>query len=273
MTRFLFILVVFVGVLSTAAQADSRIKTRSYAENRVYALTGHLGFQTVIEFNDDETIENVAIGDSVAWQVTPNRRGDVMILKPIAEAPPTNMTVVTSLRHYIFELRVKKAAEAKPGEMVFVLRFSYPGEQQAQEALQAQEASLIAAPPSPEERAVNRHYTYEGDREILPAQVFDDGRATYFRWAEGMPAPAIFLVDEDEKESVINHGFEDGFVVVDRVARVFSLKHGGYETLIYNDGYTPIDPGPEAPLAREKKRGFFGRVFGGDADDDNGEAG
>jgi len=270
MRRFAIILTIFCFVLPSVALADSRIKTRNYAENTVYALTGHLGFQTVIEFNDDETIENVAIGDSVAWQVTPNRRGDVIILKPIAEAPPTNMTVVTNLRHYIFELRVKQASEAKPGEMVFVLRFAYPGEQKAQEALQAQEASFAVVPPSPEERAVNRNYTYEGDREILPAQVFDDGRATYFRWAEGMPAPAIFLIDEDDKESVINHGFEDGFVVVDRVARVFSLKHGGYETLIHNDGYTPIDPGPEAPQAREKKRGFFGRVFGGDSSDDGG---
>ncbi len=268
MTRVAVILTLLFCALSTAAQADSRIKTRTFAENTVYALTGHLGFQTVIEFNDDEIIENVAIGDSVAWQVTPNRRGDVMILKPIAEAPPTNMTVVTSLRHYIFELRVKKASEAKPGDIVFVLRFSYPGEKKAQEALQAEAASFVA-PPSPEERAVNRNYTYDGDREILPAQVFDDGRSTYFRWAEGMPAPAIFLVDEDDKESVINHGFEDGFVVVDRIAPVFSLKHGGFETLIFNDGYQPIDPGPEAPRAREKKRGFFGRVFGGD----EGEAG
>lgn len=271
MKRFPIILTLVLCALTTAAQADSRIKTRTYAENTVYALTGHLGFQTVIEFNDDETVENVAIGDSVAWQVTPNRRGDVMILKPIAEAPPTNMTVVTSLRHYIFELRVKTASEAKPGEMVFVLRFSYPGEKKKQEALQAEAASFVA-PPSPQERAVNRDYTYEGDREILPAVVFDDGRSTYFRWAEGAPAPAIFLVDEDEKESVINHGFEDGFVVVDRVAPVFSLKHGGFETLIFNDGYAPIDPGPEAPRARPKKRGFFGRVFGSDSSDD-GEAG
>lgn len=256
------------ALLAGPAHADSRIKTRAYQENTVYALAGHFGFQTIIEFNDDEVIENVAIGDSAAWQVTPNRRGDVLIIKPISAAPATNMTVVTSLRHYIFELTAKNASEAKPGEMVFVLRFNYPKDKQKAEALAAEEAAYVA-PPAPDQRVVNRNYSYEGSRELVPSQVFDDGRSTYFKWPVGAPAPAIFLVGKDEKESVVNHGFEDGFVVVDRVAPVFSLKHGDYETLIFNDGFEPIDPGPDAPRARPKKRGFFGRVFGDD-DQENG---
>lgn len=255
--------------LAAPAMADSRIKTRNYAENAVYSITGHFGFQTVIEFNDDEMIENVAIGDSAAWQVTPNRRGDVIILKPISEAAPTNMTVVTSLRRYIFELTAKSAANAKPGEMVFVLRFAYPDQQRAAAAVEAQAAAFIP-PPAPDERVTNQNYSYEGAREIVPAQVFDDGRSTYFKWPEGAPAPAIFLIGKDDKESVVNHGFEAGYVVVDRVAPVFSLKHGDYETLIYNDGYTPVDPGPDAPRMRPKKRGFFGRVFGGDDEEEAG---
>ncbi|MEM8772419.1 MAG: TrbG/VirB9 family P-type conjugative transfer protein [Pseudomonadota bacterium] len=247
---------------ASAANADPRIKTRTYRENAVYSLTGHLGFQTVIEFNDDETIENVAIGDSVAWQVTPNRRGDVIILKPISAAPPTNMTVVTSLRHYIFELESKAASDAVPGEMVFVLRFRYP-----QAAItESQEILEPAPPPSPELRATNRNYSYEGDRQIVPSKIFDDGRSTYFQWAEGAPAPAIFAVDKDDNESVINHGFESGFVVVDRVAPVFLLKHGALETRVYNDAFVPIDPGPDAPRLRPAERGFFGRLFGGDGE-------
>ncbi len=261
-----FRLIVFVCALVLAApqaHADSRIKTRTFADNAVYSLTGHFGFQTIIEFNDDEVIENVAIGDSAVWQVTPNRRGDVLILKPISEAPATNLTVVTTLRHYIFELTAKSASDAKPGEMVYVLRFTYPEQKQLAKALEA-EAAAYVAPPAPDERVVNRNYSYQGSREIVPSQVFDDGRSTYFKWPEGAPAPAIFLVNKDDKESVVNHGFEDGFVVVDRIAPVFSLKHGDFETLIYNDVYAPVDPGPDAPRERAKKRGFFGRVFGGD---------
>ncbi len=249
------------------AHADSRIRTRAYAENAVYSLTGHFGFQTVIEFNDDEIIENVAIGDSVSWQVTPNRRGDVIILKPISEAPPTNMTVVTSLRHYFFELNAKSAADAKPGDMIYVLRFSYPKDKQAAQAAAAQAASFLEEKiETPEDRAKNRQYSYSGAREIVPSLVFDDGKATYFRWAEGAPTPAIFLISRDDKESVINHGYEAGFIVVDRVAPEFSLRHGDFETRIYNDGFTPIDPGPDAPQLRPKKRGFFGKVFGGDGE-------
>ena len=255
-------------LLVAPARADSRIKTRAYQENAVYALTGHFGFQTVIEFNDDETVENVAIGDSAAWQVTPNRRGDVLIIKPISAAPPTNMTVVTSLRHYIFELNAENASDAKSGEMVFVLRFTYPKEKEKADALAVEEAAFVP-PPSPKERSTNRNYSYEGSREIVPSEIFDDGRSTYFKWPEGAPTPAIFLLGRDEKESVVNHGFEGGYIVVDRVAPVFSLKHGGFETLIYNDGFEPVDPGPDAPREREKKRGFFGRVFGGD-DRENG---
>ena len=267
-TKFIFGLsILLVLMVSGQAQADSRIKTKSYGESRVYSLTGHFGFQMAIEFNDDEVVENVAIGDSVSWQVTPNRRGNVIILKPISKAPPTNMTVVTSLRHYFFELNAKNAADARPGEMVYVLRFTYP-RSDAEKLEAAHEVNLAAVvEETPEDRAVNRNYSYQGSREIVPSQLFDDGRSTYFKWAEGAPTPAIFLVGKDDKESVINHGFEAGYIVVDRVAEIFSLKHGEFETQIYNDSFQPIDPGPDAPRPRSKKRGFFSKVFG-DGDDE-----
>ena len=38
---------------------------------------GKAGIQSTIEFADDERIENVAVGDSNAWQITPNRRASL----------------------------------------------------------------------------------------------------------------------------------------------------------------------------------------------------
>ncbi len=54
------------------------------------------GYQLAVEFGPDEQIENVAVGDSGAWQVTPNRRGDHLFVKPIQPGVSTNMTVVTN---------------------------------------------------------------------------------------------------------------------------------------------------------------------------------
>jgi len=273
MTRQFIIAILMIILTAGAAGArpDPRIRSTPYVENAVVSLMGHFGFQMVIEFNDDETIENVAIGDSVSWQITPNRRGDVLILKPISAAAPTNMTVVTTMRRYTFALEAQSAAEAQPNEMTFVLRFIYP---QLKEGVDAAEAQAIAdaeadEPTSAETAMKNKNYSYEGSREIIPSQIFDDGRSTYFQWPARAPTPAIFLVSNDGKESVINHGYVDGYIVVDRVAPVFSLKHGDYETLIYNDGFTPVDPGPDAPRLRPKKRGFFGKVFGGDEEEES----
>lgn len=254
-----------VSAIGHVKAADPRIRTVSYSENAVYALKGHLGFQTAIELNEDETIENVAIGDSATWQVTPNRRGDVVILKPIDLAPPTNLTVVTSLRRYIFALEVEDAADADAGEMTFVLKFRYPD----------RDASLSEPEPAPElapefevtplipaEADVNRAYSYSGSSEIIPAKIFDDGVSTYFQFPSRTPTPAIFLINADDEESVINHGYRGDFIVVDRIARRFLLRYGGAETVIYNDGFTPVDPGPEAPRRRPEERGFFSRLFG-----------
>ena len=77
---------------------DPHLQSVRYDANRVVSLVGYLGFQTMIQFGPDERIENVAIGDSTAWQVTPNKRADMLFVKPIGRSGATNMVVVTNVR-------------------------------------------------------------------------------------------------------------------------------------------------------------------------------
>ncbi|MEI9903745.1 MAG: TrbG/VirB9 family P-type conjugative transfer protein [Asticcacaulis sp.] len=85
--------------------ADSRLKTVDYDEAAVVQLTGCVKFQTMITFADDEHVENVGIGDSNAWQVMPNKRGNLLFVKPLTAGGFSNMTVVTDKHDYNFELR------------------------------------------------------------------------------------------------------------------------------------------------------------------------
>ena len=98
----------FAGALlalpGLAAAQDARIVEKFYDAGKVVRIEGKTKVQATIQFAEDERIENVAIGDSEAWQVTPNKRANLLFVKPLAPAASTNMTVVTDRRTYLFDL-------------------------------------------------------------------------------------------------------------------------------------------------------------------------
>ena len=55
---------------------------------QIVQILGKAGIQSTIEFAADERIENVAVGDSSAWQITPNRRASLLFVKPLSAAQP-----------------------------------------------------------------------------------------------------------------------------------------------------------------------------------------
>ena len=97
-------------------------------------IEGRLGVQASIAFAEDEHIENVAIGDSATWQITPNKRANLLFVKPLAANARTNMTVVTDKRTYLFDLVASPRNSA-----LYVLQFRYPELEKA-----AEEARLAA---------------------------------------------------------------------------------------------------------------------------------
>jgi len=63
-----------LGCSAAGAAADNRIRSLAYDPNHIVQILGKPGIQSTIEFGEDERIENVAVGDSNAWQITPNHR-------------------------------------------------------------------------------------------------------------------------------------------------------------------------------------------------------
>ncbi len=226
---------------------DPRIRTVFYNPDQVIALRGYFGFQTMIEFNPDERIENVSIGDGVAWQVTPNKKANLLFLKPMERAPTTNMTVVTDRRRYAFELTSRTSGGERAPDIAYVLRFLYPPER----VLPPVTATVAAPPPPPERR--NLRYTYTGSRAALPSLVFDDGRFTYFRWPENVSTPALFVIGPDGGESLVNYSVRDGYQVVEQTAQKFILRDGKAVTTVINEGWTEPTPGELAPRPHDAK--------------------
>jgi len=227
-------------------EVDPRIRSIEYDEAQVVTLTGYLGYQMMIEFAPDERIENVSIGDGISWQVTPNHKANLLFLKPMNAAPPTNMTVVTDHRRYAFELRTRHVGHEPQSAIAYVVRFLYPPD--------TTPVRVVATPPppAPPERR-NIAYTYTGSRASLPSEVFDDGRFTYFQWSENTPVPALFLVARDGGESIVNYTMRDGYQVVEQLAPRFVLRNGKDVTYVINGGWREPAPGDLAPRPNDAK--------------------
>ncbi len=208
---------------------DPRIRTVAYDPEQVVRLTGYFGIQTMLEFAPDERIENVSIGDSLGWQVTPNKRANLLFLKPLDRTAATNMTVVTDRRRYVFEL-VVAGPKASSKDLAYVVRFLIP----------APAPVLVAAvPPTPAAPvARNSAYSVKGDAVLQPAKVFDDGAATYFAWPAGADLPAVFVVGADGVEGLANAVVRDGYLVVDQLAPRFVLRSGKASLTVTNGAFS-----------------------------------
>jgi type IV secretion system protein VirB9 len=242
------------GQASESAQVAPNIRYVEYNPDAIIRLTGHTGYQMMLEFEPGEKIETVGIGDSSGWQVTPNGAGTIMFLKPVGTPPTTNLSIITNQRRYNLELVARSGLRVPQSQIVYAVRFRYPPKPVVAEAT-ATPPPLIATPPE----YWNRAYSYDGAKGNVPEQVFDDGKSTYFRFATGASAPAIFSVTPDAGESIVNFAVRGPYTVVEQVAPQFVLRHGKEVTIIFNDAYAVPTPGPDAPRERAKKKcGFFG---------------
>jgi type IV secretion system protein VirB9 len=182
---------------------DPRIQTIAYEADRVVLLQAAPGYLVTVEFGSDEQIENVAIGDSSAWQVTPNRRGDYLFVKAVQGGVATNMTVMTTARTYFFELA---PIYGPTPDMAYNLRFTYPGGQSESVADEAPTSELAG------------RYKLSGTRSLRPSKISDDGRHTYIEWPRDRTLPAVYAIDSEGRESLVNGAMRDDLFVVDAVA-------------------------------------------------------
>jgi type IV secretion system protein VirB9 len=214
---------------TAVAASDKRIRTLAYAPDQIVQILGRSGIQSTIEFGPDERIENVAVGDSSAWQITPNRRASLLFVKPLTARSRTNMTVVTDRRTYMFDL----VAGDKWTTPIYALKFNYPNDPKPVEPRpsQAQQQAAAAAAtevPAATMTADKLHFDWnkKGNGRLLPTRVFDDGASLYLAWEKETPLPAILTVSEDRKEGPVNYRMSGEYIVINPIPANLVLRYG-----------------------------------------------
>lgn len=273
-TRRSFVLIASL-LLAMAAQAaqpittDSRIKTLVYNPNEVFSITTHYGYQSNIEFGPKEVIDTISVGDRVGWQISP--AGRRLFIRAQEENAHTNMTVVTNLRAYQFDLR-SSGADAVFGseQLTYVVRFFYPEENAAGSYVPsmppvtfmpptapapttptaaAPTSSATMAPlqtgsiPAPAAQqqpvmatpAFNYKYTFSGAQAVAPVKVFDDGKSTYFKFNGPVNPQVSVITTKGETLNIPTRTTPDGLIAVNAIAPRFSLLLSGQQVLVYNE--------------------------------------
>ena len=237
---FAFVLALAIPVNIQAQEADSRLVDRLYNPDEVVRIEGKVNVQVTIKFDPDEHIENVAIGDSNAWQVTPNKRANLLFVKPLAPTATTNMTVVTDRRSYFFDLVANPKAQP-----LYALAFEYPqdasesapGRQGNSEAADAVEVAAAQNPYAIVDPAeLNFDWKAKGDKKLLPEKVYDDGNMTFLTWAAGTPIPAVLVKDEQGTEGPVNFAVRGHVLVIDDVPGEIILRSGRAVATLQNVG-------------------------------------
>ena len=182
--------------------ADPRIRTLRYSPDSVIDLQVGYGFAAVVELSADERTDSVVVGNTAGWQVTTTKRGDSVVVKPLAGAAATDMVVVTGTRRYVFVL------EPGAGGSLFTVRFTYP------DAGPAAVAPAVAT------------FRFRGAKELFPAEMHDDGHRTFVSWSAGTLLPAIFAIGRDGREAIVNGRMVDNAYVIEAVAPQFVFRLG-----------------------------------------------
>ncbi|WP_240505876.1 TrbG/VirB9 family P-type conjugative transfer protein [Erythrobacter colymbi] len=195
-------------VLPRPGPGDPHIQTVDYDADQLVTLRVATGYTVTIQFSPDERIENVAVGNSAAWQAMPNRRADHLFVKPVQPGVTTNMTVITEVRRYNFRL---VPADGLEPDLPFTVSFRYPGIDRAPDVVVEPNITV---------------YALGGEKSLWPSAMSDDGTFTSIVWEPDVTMPAVYKVNARGKEEIVNGIVRDGVYVVEGIAERFVFRLG-----------------------------------------------
>lgn len=241
----LFLIVMPILVVASAIPrpigGENRIKIINYTPNTVFKFVGHYEFQSIIEFAQDEEIETISMGTPTPWLIVP--AGNRIFLKPVEDNATTNMTVITNKRMYFFEMHAEEATSVNDDNLNFVVKFVYPDQfsginNSSSTTAGISQISSVTGPDMSHPEKYNFKYSISTGEEGVtePLLIFDDGEFTYMKFPDlNAELPAVFLVDSENKESLINFRIDNNYLVIERVADRFTLRHGNEVVCVFNE--------------------------------------
>jgi len=288
-----------IAVTPTPTQ-DPRIRIVEYKPNQVIVVKVEKGVVTRVMMEKDERILVAPVGlssdckrETDEWCIF--AENNQIFVRPRDNAKRNNMEVHTNKRDYslVFEVIEDDNPQKKSREFsYFRVVFDYPAPKPTVVSMpDTQRTQIISglidrvnqtldkplsnrvdiAQVMPPEKILkheatkirNTRYTKQvlpKGEDAEPTAVFDDGRFTYFEFPGSREIPAVFAYGSDDQATRVNWHREGNFIVVQRLARKFTLRLGDAVVGVFNEAFdfTGLET-PSATIApgviREIKQG------------------
>jgi type IV secretion system protein VirB9 len=223
-----------------------RVEQIPYSDNKVVKIGGIIDQPFLIEFRDDEPIEDVAGGTIAGWDV--HKKGYRLFIRAREESKYTTLLVTTRKHSYVFDLIPKLSTPDNFEQRRSKIVFTYPTA-----------ADAGPQPPAYRNEAYSMQVVAE-ESDIRPREVYDDGRFTWFRFPKNMEVPVIYRsVPGTKDEMLVNYHVEGDYLVMHATAPLWNLRLAGSMVGVFNEGYDgqgvpPLNSTTVRGLAREGKQ-------------------
>ena len=283
MKKNIFILTILLALTSNlsaletpkGSKFDNRVSFATYNADDVFLVKCKNGFVSMLEFDSEERIVNIATGFSNGWELMDkdnflfikpksyeinqaeqemvDENGEKIefagasVIEPNAKDWNTNLIVTTNKRIYVFDLVLDE-------DINYKVQFAYPQDKKIKDdikkmaEIRAKQEKAELAKLETETNRVNvpRNWNFlmhinKGSDTIAPDFTYDDGVFTYIGFSSIKTIPSVFLFDETNNESILNtHLKKDGdydVLVVHKTAKQILLRSGDKLVGIFNQGY------------------------------------
>lgn len=232
MKLFIFLIPIFLFNFNIHAEInpnrtrfDNRLKFVSYNPDDVTNIFTKIGFTTLIKLSPAERVDKsggLALGDPNAWNIS--ARENNIFIRPIADDPETNLTIVTNKRTYFFNLRTTTVNN----NVTWGIKFLYPDDK----SLSKQDKK-----PCSNSNVINFNYMGKGNKNLIPVTAFDDGQFTCFVMQDNVDLPIVFKKMPDNSEMLVNFHVQGNTIVIHETYSEFRIRLGSQVAGVKNNEF------------------------------------
>lgn len=245
------------AIIAKPLPHDSRLVIFPYDKNALFPINTIFNRFTHFEFESGEKILASYINDDTEWEQKVAATGSDILVRPRIRGAIGSMTTITDRRRYQIDLLDVSGCPNESRYQRVSWQISDAGFYEDKDAisrlgrgmmqgLPATASEVVAVKSAVEDaerdtmqvnlEGMNSEYVIEGDKELSPIMVLDDGKRTWLKFSANLALrPALFSVTAEGNAETVEYVPRGAYFIVPKVfSHGILLKLGKREVKIRN---------------------------------------